>query len=160
MTFPGLQTFTDWKKQYVGCIQTFTGRRITVAATQYFITVLKIKSFWSFFEPKETIQLRRKDIFLVYVRKPTCTLHLYFNAIISTSLRIEIVLVLQLSLSTRTQQSHVAQTRCSRFFEILMPHDDIIHFPPTTISIHVSPSNVKLLCFLRVCKISQIDFQV
>lgn len=55
MTFPGVQTFTDWKKLYVGSIQTFTEGRMAVAAVLYFIAVLKIKSFWFFFEPKEMI---------------------------------------------------------------------------------------------------------
>lgn len=54
MSFPGIQTFTDWKKQCVGSIQTFTERRMAVAAALYFITD-KDKIVLMVFEPKETI---------------------------------------------------------------------------------------------------------
>lgn len=53
--FPGIQTLTDLKKQCMWSIQTFTERRMAMAAAPYFITVIKIKSFWCFFEPKEMI---------------------------------------------------------------------------------------------------------
>lgn len=42
----------------MGSIQTFTERRMAVAAVPYFITV--IKSFWCFFESKEMVYLRKK----------------------------------------------------------------------------------------------------